>query len=88
MLVMFFSLTQVVPSHTHVSPNGNVSLIGLAMLSDNKHLQFCTTVPPLSASDHLGVSLALNGKHIHHVIFQNPDVYGCTTMQISLEHVT
>ena len=54
-----FSLTQVVPSHTHVSPNGNVSLIDLAMLSDIKHLQFCTTVPPLSTSDHLGVSLAL-----------------------------
>ena len=54
-----FSLTQVVPSHTHVSPNGNVSLIDLAMLSDIEHLQFCTTVPPLSTSDRLGVSLAL-----------------------------
>ena len=42
-----------------MSPSGNVSLIDLAMLSDIKHLQYCTTVPPLSTSDHLGVSLAL-----------------------------
>ena len=42
-----------------MSPNGNVSLIDLAMLSDIKHLLFCTTVPPLSTSDHLGVCLAI-----------------------------
>ena len=85
-----FSLTQVVPSHSHVSPNGNVSLIDLALLSDIKYLQFCTTVPPLSTSDHLGVSLALKWEtHAERNNYsKNPDVYGCTTMQISLEHVT
>ena len=54
-----FSLVQVVPSFTHVSPNGSTSLIDLALLSDKKN---CTTLPPLSSSDHLGVSLAIKWK--------------------------
>ena len=52
-----FSLTQVVPSFTHVSPDGSTSLIDLALLSDADHLQSCTTTTPLSSSDHLGLSL-------------------------------
>ena len=32
------------------------------MLSDINHLKFCTTVPSLSTSDHLGVSLTLTLK--------------------------
>ena len=57
-----FSLQQVVPSFTHVSPNGNKSLIDLALLSEPSCLQSCTTLPPLSSSDHLGVSLAIKWK--------------------------
>ena len=57
-----FSLSQVVPSCTHVNPNGSTSLIDLALLSDLSHLQSCVTLPPLSSSDHLGVSLALKWK--------------------------
>ena len=61
-----FSLTQVVPSDTHVSLNGNVSLIDLAMLLIYPILSTCTTVPPLSTSDHLGASLALKWEtHIY-----------------------
>ena len=57
-----FSLVQVVPSFTHVSPNGSTSLIDLALLSDISCLQSCTTLPPLSSSDHLGVSLGIKWK--------------------------
>ena len=52
-----FSLCQVVPSYTHISPNGTKSLIDLALLWNTEHLQHCTTIPPLSTSDHLGISL-------------------------------
>ena len=57
-----FSLVQVVPSFTHVSPNGSTSLIDLALLSDISCLQSCTTLPPLSSSDHLGVSHGIKWK--------------------------
>ena len=57
-----FSLTQVVPSFTHVSPSGSKSLIDLALLADKSHLQSCSTIPPLSSSDHLGVSLTVKWK--------------------------
>ena len=57
-----FSLCQVVPLYTHISPTGTKSLIDLALLSTTEHLQHCTTVPPLSTSDHLGISLVLTWK--------------------------
>ena len=38
-----FSLTQVVPSFTHVSPSGSKSLIDLALLADKSHLQSCSS---------------------------------------------
>ena len=58
-----FSLVQVVPSFTHVSPNGSTSLIDLALLSDTSCLQSCTTLLPLSSSDHLGLSLSIKWKN-------------------------
>ena len=58
-----FSLVQVVPSFTYVSPNGSTSLIDLALLSDTSCLQSCTTLPPLSSSDHLGLSLSIKWKN-------------------------
>ena len=57
-----FSLSQVVPSYTHVSNSGVESLIDLALLSDVELLLNCTTVPPLSTSDHLGISVTLSWK--------------------------
>ena len=58
-LLCNFSLTQVVLSFTHVSPNGSKSLIDLALLADVSQLLNCSTIPPLSSSDHLGVSLSV-----------------------------
>ena len=54
-----FSLSQVVPSHTHISPSGTHSLIDLAFISDVNH---CTTIPSLVSADHLGISLSVNLK--------------------------
>jgi len=56
------SLVQVVPSFMHESPNGSTSLIDLALLSGISCVQSCTKLPPLSSSDHLGVSLAIKWK--------------------------
>ena len=67
-----FSLHQVVPSFTHVSPNGNKSLIDLVLLSEPSCLQSCTTIPPLLSSDHLGVSLAIKWKTPTKVIGSKP----------------
>ena len=50
------TLTQVVSVPTHYSTHSN-SLIDLVFLSSPKHLLFCDTLPPLSNSDHLGLSL-------------------------------
>ena len=50
------------PSYTHISPTGTKSLIDLALLWNTEHLQHCTTIPPLSTSDHLGISLVLTWK--------------------------
>ena len=58
-LLCSFSLTQVVPSFTHESPRGSRTLIDLALLADVLNLLRCLTVPSLSLSDHLGVSIVL-----------------------------
>ena len=54
-----FSLTQVVSSHTHISPSGTSSLLDYVLLPDLQLLLYCDTIPALSTSDHLGISLAL-----------------------------
>ena len=54
-----FSLTQVVLSHTHISPSGASSLLDYVLLPDLQLLLYCDTIPALSTSDHLGISLAL-----------------------------
>ena len=54
-----FSLTQVVSSHTHISPSGTSSLLDYVLLPDLQFLLYCATIPALSTSDHLGISLAL-----------------------------
>ena len=57
-----FSLSQVVTEPTHFSPNGNSSLIDLALMSNPSQLQDCSTIPPLGNSDHCGVSLSIRWK--------------------------
>ena len=61
-IMLSFSLTQVVSSHTYISPSGTPSLLDLAMLTNTEQLQAGTTIPPLSTSDQYGVSLTLEGK--------------------------
>ena len=42
-IMLSFSLTQVVSSHTYISPSGTPSLLDLAMLTNPEQLQVCTT---------------------------------------------
>ena len=75
-----FSLVQVVPSFTHVSPNGSTSLIDLALLSDISCLQSCTTLPHCHPMITLGCHLLLNGKLLQNLPVLTPDVSGFTWM--------
>ena len=61
-ILLSFSLHQAVPSHTYISQSGIPSLIDLAMLANMDQLQHCATIPPLSTSDHYGISLTLKRK--------------------------
>ena len=51
-----FCMSQVVNSPTHITPNGRVSLINLALISDPTSFQYCHVFPPISNSDHCIVS--------------------------------
>ena len=57
-----FSLVQVVSEPTHLSPNGNSSLVDLALISDPSKLSSCAVIPPLGTSDHNGLHLKLKWK--------------------------
>ena len=58
--IFSFSLCQVAPSCTHISPTYSTqSLIDLALLLNTEPVQNCTAIPPLLTSDHLGISLVL-----------------------------
>jgi hypothetical protein len=56
-----FSLTQVVDSPTHFTTDNNCSLIDLIFVSNMHFFSNCSTIPQLSNSDHLGLSLLM--KH-------------------------
>ena len=57
-----FSLSQVVPKPTHISPLGSTSIIDLALISDPSKLLSCSVIPPLGASDHNGVQLSIKWR--------------------------
>ena len=59
-----FSLLQVVPSYTHVAPNGLQSLIDLALLSESSTNYVCETICPLGNSDHAGITLSIKMNHM------------------------
>ena len=61
-IMLNFSLSQIVSSPTRISSSSNSSLIDLAMVSNTDHLNQCTLIPPLSTSDHLGLSITLKWK--------------------------
>ena len=53
---------QVFIGPTHEHHNGSTSTIDLVFLSDPTSKQSCETIPPLSNSDHMGISLKLKTK--------------------------
>ena len=59
-----FALYQVVKSPTHYNPSGNHSTIDLAFVSSPFLLNFCTTIPPLSSSDHQGFILSFRSNAV------------------------
>ena len=63
----YFSLSQVVSEPTHTSPQGNASLIDLALISDASKLISCSVVPPLGTSDHNGMQLSLKWRSTNHM---------------------
>ena len=58
-----FGLSQVVSEPTHLCSNGSSSLIDLIAVSSPSLFQSCKTIPPLSSSDHLGLSFESQWKH-------------------------
>ena len=61
-----FSLSQVVTEPTHFISENTSSLIDLVLMSAPEHLKECVTVPPLSNSDHSGISIRLETLTIAH----------------------
>ena len=66
---------------THYSSNSN-SLIDLVLLSSPKDLLFCDTLPPLSNSDYLGLSLAVSIAKPK----RNPTICFSTLTSMSVYH--
>ena len=58
-----FCLSQVVSESTHLCSNGRSSMIDLIAMSSPSLFQSCKTIPALSNSDHLGLSLQSQWKH-------------------------
>ena len=52
-----FSLYQIVKDFTHFNPSGSHFIIGLVFISSPALLISCSTIPPLSTSDHQGLHL-------------------------------
>ena len=57
-----FSLTQAVQEDTYTSPQGNTSLIDLALVSETSLLSSCNVIPPLGTSDHNGIQCSFKWK--------------------------
>ena len=53
------SLFQMVSDYTHVHHNGSTSTIDLLFTSNPQIISDCSTIPPLSNSDHLGLLIHL-----------------------------
>ncbi len=57
-----FALSQIVCRPTHTSPNGNSTLIDLALIPPSTEVVSCSVVPPIGNSDHNGIELLLRQK--------------------------
>ena len=58
-IISSFDLTQVVQEPTSVVDNGSATLIDPAFLSNPSCCEECSVIPPLSNSEHNGISLTL-----------------------------
>ena len=63
-LMTSFSLSQVVDTPTHFSPNGQSTLIDLVFVSNLDSLSNCSVIPQLSNSDHVGLMVTLKHQHV------------------------
>ena len=61
-ILQMLSLSQVVGTPTHTCPNGNSSLIDLALVSNTALLHHCSTMPPIANSDHNGLQLSFKWR--------------------------
>ena len=61
-----FLLKQVVDGYTHSSPNGSVSCIDLALVSNLSQLRKCEVIPPLTDYDHghSGLQISISWKDV------------------------
>ena len=66
------SLSQVVGTPTHTSPNGDSSLIDLALVSNTTLLHHCSTIPPIVNSDHNGLHLSFKWRLSGTQVQQHP----------------
>ena len=83
-----FSLTQVVEEPTRPGHAGSTSLIDLIFMIDPQSLLECTTIPPLSNSDHLGICLHIKSQCRPKPSRSSGGPSGDTNMQTSLQHVS
>ena len=60
--IVFFGLTQVVKTPTHIFHCCSYSLIDLVLISNPSVLSSCQTIPPLSTSDHLSLEVDMKMK--------------------------
>ena len=63
-LMTSFSLSQVVDTPTHFSPNGQSTLIDLVFVSNLHSFSNCSIIPQLSNSDQLGLMVTLKHQHV------------------------
>ncbi len=68
----YFGLTQVVSEPTRIRPDETSSMIDLIAMSSPNLLLSCTTVPPLSNSDHLGLLLHSQWRHYNPPVDHSP----------------
>ena len=63
-LPSLYCLTQAVTGPTNEHHDGSTSTIDLVFMSEPSTLQSCTTIPPLSNSNHIRIMVTLNRKPI------------------------
>jgi len=63
-LITSFSLSQVVDTPTHFSPNGRSTLIDLVFVPNLHSFSNCSVIPQLSNSNHLGLMVTLKHQYV------------------------